>query len=142
MLTIVCITALAYFIMGKDFSSLLEKVRNIEWREKAEELFRKLRPYAIKVGRVAATPLLQFWYVLQDDNTSTMDRVLIYAAIIYTIVPMDLIPKSVYKLLGVLDDGAAVFYVYKKIKDKITPEITMKVEDTLNEWFGAEYEIL
>ena len=68
--------------------------------------------------------------------------VLIYAAIIYTIVPMDLIPKSVYKLLGVLDDGAAVFYVYKKIKDKITPEITMKVEDTLNEWFGAEYEIL
>ena len=142
MLTIVCITALAYFIMGKDCSSLLEKVRNIEWREKAEELFRKLRPYAIKLGRVAATPLLQFWYVLQDDNTSTIDRVLIYAAIIYTIVPMDLIPKSVYKLLGVLDDGAAVFYVYKKIKDKITPEITMKVEDTLNEWFGAEYEIL
>jgi len=55
---------------------------------------------------------------------------------------MDLIPRSVYKLLGVLDDGAAMLYVYKKIKDKITPEIMMKVEDTLNEWFGAEYEIL
>ena len=126
MLTIICITVLAYFIMGKDFSSLLEKVKNIDWREKADELFKKLRPYAIKVGRAAATPLLQFWYVLQDDNTSTLDRVLIYAAIIYTIVPMDLIPRS----------------VYKKIKDKITPEIMMKVEDTLNEWFGAEYEIL
>ncbi|MBE6347123.1 MAG: DUF1232 domain-containing protein, partial [Lentimicrobiaceae bacterium] len=55
---------------------------------------------------------------------------------------MDLIPRSVYKLLGVLDDGAAMLYVYKKIKDKITPEIMMKVENTLNEWFGAEYEIL
>jgi uncharacterized membrane protein YkvA (DUF1232 family) len=142
MLTIICITVLAYFIMGKDFSSLLEKVKNIDWREKADELFKRLRPYAIKVGRAAATPLLQFWYVLQDDNTSTLDRVLIYAAIIYTIVPMDLIPRSVYKLLGVLDDGAAMLYVYKKIKDKITPEIMMKVEDTLNEWFGAEYEIL
>mgnify|MGYP003556860404 FL=1 len=142
MLTIICITVLAYFIMGKDFSSLLEKVKNIDWREKADELFKKLRPYAIKVGHAAATPLLQFWYVLQDDNTSTLDRVLIYAAIIYTIVPMDLIPRSVYKLLGVLDDGAAMLYVYKKIKDKITPEIMMKVEDTLNEWFGAEYEIL
>ena len=142
MLTIICITVLAYFIMGKDFSSLLEKVKNIDWREKADELFKKLRPYAIKAGRAAATPLLQFWYVLQDDNTSTLDRVLIYAAIIYTIVPMDLIPRSVYKLLGVLDDGAAMLYVYKKIKDKITPEIMMKVEDTLNEWFGAEYEIL
>lgn len=142
MLTIICITVLAYFIMGKDFSSLLEKVKNIDWREKADELFKKLRPYAIKVGRTAATPLLQFWYVLQDDNTSTLDRVLIYAAIIYTIVPMDLIPRSVYKLLGVLDDGAAILYVYKKIKDKITPEIMMKVEDTLNEWFGTEYEII
>ena len=142
MLTIICITVLAYFIMGKDFSSLLEKVKNIDWREKADELFKKIRPYAIKAGRTAATPLLQFWYVLQDDNTSTLDRVLIYAAIIYTIVPMDLIPRSVYKLLGVLDDGAAMLYVYKKIKDKITPEIMMKVEDTLNEWFGAEYEIL
>lgn len=142
MLTIICITVLAYFIMGKDFSSLLEKVKNIDWREKADELFKKIRPYAIKAGRAAATPLLQFWYVLQDDNTSTLDRVLIYAAIIYTIVPMDLIPRSVYKLLGVLDDGAAMLYVYKKIKDRITPEIMMKVEDTLNEWFGAEYEIL
>ena len=142
MLTIICITVLAYFIMGKDFSSLLEKVKNIDWREKADELLKKIRPYAIKAGRAAATPLLQFWYVLQDDNTSTLDRVLIYAAIIYTIVPMDLIPRSVYKLLGVLDDGAAMLYVYKKIKDKITPEIMMKVEDTLNEWFGAEYEIL
>ena len=58
------------------------------------------------------------------------------------LIYMDLIPKSVYKLLGILDDGAAILFVYKKIKDKITPEIMMKVEDTLNEWFGAEYEIL
>ena len=92
MLTIICITALAYFIMGKDFSSLLDKVKNIEWREKADELFQKIRPYAKKAGRAAATPILQFWYVLQDDNTSTLDRVLIYAAIIYTIMPMALFP--------------------------------------------------
>lgn len=142
MLTIICITALAYFIMGKDFSSLLDKVKNIEWREKADELFQKIRPYAKKAGRAAATPILQFWYVLQDDNTSTLDRVLIYAAIIYTIMPMDLIPRSVYKFLGVLDDGAAILFVYKKIKDKITPEIMMKVEDTLNDWFGVEYEVI
>ena len=142
MLITISLLILAYLIIGKDIKPLLEKVKNIDWREKADELFKKLRPYAIKVGRVAATPLLQFWYVLQDDNTSTLDRVLIYAAIIYTIVPMDLIPRSVYKLLGVLDDGAAMLYVYKKIKDRITPEIMMKVEDTLSEWFGAEYEIL
>jgi uncharacterized membrane protein YkvA (DUF1232 family) len=80
--------------------------------------------------------------VLRDANTPTKDKVLIYAALVYTVLPMDLIPRRVYRLLGVLDDGAAVMFVYKKIKDKITPEIMMKVEDTLNDWFGVEYEVI
>ena len=79
---------------------------------------------------------------MDDDKTSTLDRVLIYAAIIYTIFPMDLIPSAVYKFLGILNDGVAMLYVYKKIKDNITPEINAKVEDTLNDWFGVEYELI
>ena len=79
---------------------------------------------------------------MDDDNTSTLDRVLIYAAIIYTILPMDLIPGAVYKFLGILDDGVAMLFVYKKIKNKNTTEIDKKVEDTLNEWFGVEYELI
>jgi uncharacterized membrane protein YkvA (DUF1232 family) len=55
---------------------------------------------------------------------------------------MDLIPSVIYKFLGILDDGVAMLYVYKKIKDKITPAINLKVEETLNEWFGSEYEII
>ena len=142
MLITISLLILAYMIMGKDIKPLMERVKNIDWRGKINALMDKLRPWALKAGRATTKPLLQFYYVMADENTSTLDRVLIYAAIIYTIVPMDLIPRSVYKLLGVLDDGAAMLYVYKKIKDKITPEIMMKVEDTLNEWFGAEYEIL
>ena len=79
---------------------------------------------------------------MADEKTSTLDRVLIYAAIIYTILPMDLIPSAVYKFLGILDDGVAMLFVYKKIKDKITPEINAKVEDTLNDLFGVEYELV
>lgn len=44
--------------------------------------------------------------------------------------------------MGILDDGVAMLFVYKKIKDKITPEINAKVEETLYEWFGVEYEIV
>ncbi|WP_293739791.1 YkvA family protein [uncultured Parabacteroides sp.] len=139
MLTIICITILAYCIMGKDIRSLLEKVKDVNWQGKTRELYEKLRPYAIKVGRVAAKPLLQFYYVMNDKRTSSLDRILIYAAIIYTISPVSLIPSAVYKLLGVLDEGAAVLYVYKKIKEKITPEINYKVESTINEWFSTEY---
>ena len=142
MLFTISLLILAYLIMGKDISGLLEKVKNVDWRVKINALMDKLRPWAIKAGRAATRPLLQFYYVMDDDNTSTLDRVLIYAAIIYTIIPMDFLPRSVFKFLGVLDDGMAMLYVYRKIKNRITPEINRKVEDTLNEWFGVEYELV
>ena len=142
MLITISLLILAYLIMGKDISGLLEKVKNIDWRGKINALMDKLRPWALKAGRVTARPLLQFYYVMDDENTSTLDRVLIYAAIVYTILPMDFIPSVIYKFLGILDDGVAMLFVYKKIKDKITPEINAKVEDTLNEWFGVEYELV
>lgn len=128
--------------MDKDVKPLLERVKNVNWRGKINALMDKFRPWALKAGRVVTRPLLQFYYVMDDDNTSTLDRVLIYAAIIYTILPMDLIPSVIYKFLGILDDGVAMLFVYKKIKDKITPEINARVEDTLNEWFGVEYELI
>ena len=142
MLITISLLILAYMIMGKDISGLLKKVNNIDWRGKICALMDKLRPWALKAGRVATRPLLQFYYVMDDEKTTTIDRVLIYAAIFYTILPMDFLPRSIYKFFGVLDDGVAMLYVYKKIKDKITLEINAKVEDTLNEWFGVEYELI
>lgn len=136
---ITVITILAYCIMGKDVSKMLEGINKYDLRGMINALMDKLRPWALKMGRVATRPLLQFYYVMEDDKTSTLDRVLIYAAIIYTVLPMDLIPRAAYRFLGVLDDGVAMLYVYKRIKDNITPAINAKVEATLNEWFGVEY---
>ena len=142
MLTTISLLVLAYLIMGKDVSGLMAKVKNIDWRGNINALMDKLRPWALKAGRVATRPLLLFYYVLNDENTSALDRLLIYAAIVYTILPMDLLPRAVFRFLGVLDDGVAMLYVYKKIKDKITPEINAKVDDLLNEWFGMEYGLV
>ncbi len=142
MFTIICITILAYMIRGKDIKRLLARVKNVDWRDKINRIYIKLQPYALKVGRVAARPLLQFYYVMKDEKTSTLDRILIYAAIIYTISPVSLIPSAVFKFIGVLDEGAAVLYVYKKIKGKITPEINAQVDETLDQWFGTRYEMV
>ncbi len=142
MFTIICITILAYMIMGKDIKRLLARVKNVDWRDKINRIYIKLQPYALKVGRVAARPLLQFYYVMKDEKTSTLDRILIYAAIIYTISPVSLIPSAVFKFIGVLDEGAAVLYVYKKIKGKITPETNAQVDETLDQWFGTRYEMV
>ncbi len=142
MLITISLLILAHLIMGKDITEFLEKIKNINWRNKIIALMDKLRPWALKAGRAATQPVLQFYYVMDDDSTSALDRVMIYAAIIYTILPTDLIPSTVYKFLGILDDGAAMLYVYKKIKDKITPEINAKVKETLDDWFGVEYEVI
>lgn len=141
-MTIVCLTILAYCIMGKGIRSLLEKVKDIDWKGKGEELMEKIKSYAQTTGRATVKPLLQFYYVMVDEATPILDKVLIYAAIFYTISPVSLIPSSVYKLLGVLDEGAAILYVYKKVKEKITLEIELKVESILDEWFGARYELV
>lgn len=142
MSTILCITILAYLIMGKDIKNLVDEAKSIDWRQKTSSLLDSIRPYALKAGRVVARPLLQFYYVLDDDKTSTLDRALIYAAIVYTISPVSILPSAVYKLLGVLDEGAAVMFVYKKVKDNITPAINARVDHTLNDWFGVEYEMM
>ena len=142
MLIAISILALAYVIMGKDVKSLLKRIKIVDWNSNIRKLMDRLRPWALKTGRTAARPLLQFYYVMEDEKTSTLDRLLIYAAIAYTVLPMDYIPASIYKFLGILDDGVAVMYVYKKIKSRITPEINAKVDDKLNEWFGVEYEII
>lgn len=141
-MTIVCLTILAYYIIGKDIRSLLEKVKDVDWRGKGEELIEKIKPYALTAGRVTAKPLLRFYYVMVDESTPTLDKVLVYAAIFYTISPLSLIPSTVYKLLGVLDEGAAILYVHKKVKEHITPEIELKVECLLDEWFGVQYEVI
>lgn len=135
MLIAICITILVYSIMGKDIHSLLEEVKGVDWKGKMSDVMESLKPYALRVGRTAARPLLQFWFVMGDERTSALDKVLIY-----TVSPVSLIPSSVYKLLGVLDEGAAVAYVYKKVKDNITPEIHRKVEDVLTAWFGLDCE--
>lgn len=140
MLIAISILILAYMIMGKDIEPLLKRVKDIDWRSQKNALMDKLRPWATKAGRVAARPLLQFYYVMTDDATSTLERVLIYAAIIYTISPVSVLPSAVYRFLGVLDEGAALLYVYNKVKDKITPDINAKVEETLDAWFGPEYQ--
>lgn len=142
MFTTICMLILAYMVLGKDVKPLLRRVKNVDWRGKINALMSKLRPWALKAGRVAARPLLQFYYVMADEKTSTFDRILNYAAIGYVILPMDFIPSVVHKWLGLLDDGWAVLYVYGKIKNKITPEINRKVNDTLNDWFGVEYELI
>ena len=138
MIITLCILLLAYHLIGKPVGRLLDRLRNVDWKNQFALLWDKLKTYALQAGRVATKPILTFYYVMQDSETTTLDKALIYGAIAYIVIPADLLPRKVLGLLGILDDAAVIAYVYKKISNKITAEITNLVENTLDHWFGAE----
>ena len=138
MIITLCILLLAYHLIGKPVGRLLDRLRNVNWKTQFALLWDKLKTYALKAGRVATKPILTFYYVMQDSETTTLEKALIYGAIAYVVIPADFLPRKVLGLLGILDDAAVIAYVYKKISNKITAEITNLVENTLDRWFGAE----
>ena len=141
MILTICLLILVYSILGKDVKSLVEKLKNVDWKGYCDKAWTAIKEYAKKGGRLACDPLLKLWFVLDDPRTSTWDKALIYAAIFYTISPRSLIPAAAYRFLGVLDESAAILFVIKKVQHRITPAIENKVKDTLERWFGPEYTI-
>ena len=142
MIITLCILVLVYKIIGKPVGRLLERLRNVDWKTQFSQLWDKLKTYALKAGRVATKPILTFYYVMHQTETTTLEKALIYGAIAYIIIPSDLLPRRTLSILGILDDAAVVAYIYKKVSNKVTAEITNKVEDTLDQWFGAEAVVL
>ena len=142
MILTICILVLVYLMMGKPVDELLDELKQVDWKAKFAELWEKLKTYALKAGRVATKPILTFYYVMRDAETITLEKALIYGAIAYIVIPSDLLPRRVMGLLGILDDAAVIAYVYNRISKKITVEITNKVEETLDNWFGAEAVVI
>ena len=142
MIITICILVLVYKIIGRPVGRLLERLRNVDWKTQFSQLWDKLKTYALKAGRVATKPILTFYYVMHQTETTTLEKALIYGALAYIIIPSDLLPRRALSVLGILDDAAVIAYIYKKISGKITIEITNKVEDTLDQWFGAEAVVL
>ena len=103
-----------------------------------ENILTTLRQFAVKAGRVAARQALRLFYVLKEGDLTSNERVLVYAALIYVLIPGDLLPRRIFHVIGLVDDAAAVAYVISKVRKKITPAIEQRVEMKLDEWFGYQ----
>ena len=134
-ITIICITILIYLITGRDVKPLVAKLKGVRWPWRASRSFKHIKHYAQKAGRAAVRPLLLAYYVLTDAETTTTEKAMIYGCLLYVVLPVSLLPRSIFKALGLVDEGAAVVFVIKKIHDKITPEIEAKADATLDGWF-------
>ena len=140
MLTI-CLLLLLYSMLKKPVDSLVDKVKDADWKRAAGSAFKKIVAYSGKAGREATRIVLRFYYALTDGDLSSTDKALVYAGIIYIVVPQDLLPKKTLGLIGLVDDAGVAAWVYKKIRKSISPAIEQKVNDTLNDWFGYEVSV-
>ncbi len=138
MIITLCILVLVYLMMGKPVDELLEQLKSTDWKSKFAQLWDKIKTYALRAGRVATKPILTFYYVMSQSETTTLEKALIYGAIAYIVIPSDLLPRRVLGWLGILDDATVIAYVYNKVSNKVTAAIRNQVDSQLDEWFGAE----
>ena len=93
-----------------------------------------------RVGRVAGRALieraLRLYYAARDPRTPPSIKRIIYAALAYFIVPIDLIPDFLPGV-GYIDDLGTLTVTLFLVSAYVTPEIKSRASAKTAEWFGA-----
>ena len=98
-------------------------------------LWDKLKKVARKAGIKVVYSALVLYYLSRDPNVPNSEKLKIYGALGYFILPTDLIPDTILAL-GFTDDLAALAWALYSVSANITPDIERQAEAKLREWFG------
>lgn len=99
------------------------------------DLWKKIKQVAKKAGIKVVYAALVLYYMASDSNIPTKEKLKIYGALGYFILPLDMIPDSIMAL-GFTDDFAALAWALYSASKYITPDIEARAEAKLHEWFG------
>lgn len=101
-------------------------------------LWDKIKTYAKKVGRVAARPMLLLYYVMKSESTPMKDKLTIFGAIAYIVLPIDLLNAKRLPVIGWIDEIVSLAVAVQRMQKYITPEMERKADEQLDKWF-SEY---
>ncbi len=106
-------------------------------RNFSETAFReKLKKYARVAGLQVTESALKLYYALLDSDTPRWAKAVIGGALVYFIVPVDLIPDFIPG--GYADDLGALISAAAAVIKNIKPEHSEKARLKAGEWFGSE----
>ncbi|MBE6253928.1 MAG: DUF1232 domain-containing protein [Prevotella sp.] len=107
-----------------------------------QELWYRVKEYASEVGRVAVRPVLLLYYVMRSKETPWKDKLTIFGALAYLILPVDILDAKRLPIIGWLDEITSLAVTIQKMGKYITPEMEAEVDSTLDRWFPiyAEFE--
>lgn len=94
-----------------------------------------MKSYTIKVGRVAARPVLLLYYVMRSEETPTKDKLTIFGALAYVILPVDLLNAKRLPIIGWIDEVVSLAVAVQRMQKYITPEMEAKADEQLDRWF-------
>lgn len=95
----------------------------------------KVQEYAMKVGRISASPVLLLCFIMISKDTPKSDKLLILSTISYLVFPVDLISAKRLPIIGWIDEAFSLSVAYQKVCKNITPEIERKTDELLDKWF-------
>jgi uncharacterized membrane protein YkvA (DUF1232 family) len=98
--------------------------------------------YVRKVGRTAARPVLLLYLVLRDPATPKKDKYIVYAAIAYVVLPINILSAKRIPILGWADEATAITAAFKRVKNNITPDVERQADAWLDRWIykNGSYE--
>ena len=100
----------------------------------AEKFWKKIKKFARRIGEKAVYYALVLYFALQSPSISKKDKMIIYGALGYLILPIDLLPDFLPG--GFTDDIAGLAVAIYKIARNITPDVRAKAQAKVTEWFG------
>ena len=103
-------------------------------------LWEKIKTNAMRFGRGTTRQALLMYYVLKSEETPRGDKLIVYSALAYLILPINLISMRRHSIIGWFDEAASIAVAFQKIRQNITLEMEEQVNKTLDKWF-AQYTV-
>ncbi len=101
----------------------------------AERLFSKLGRFARVAGRFVVERALRLYYAAQHPGTPEWAKRVIYAALAYFVIPVDIIPDFV-PAIGYTDDLGTMLVALLIVSVYVTPDVKAKARAKVRDWFG------
>lgn len=97
-------------------------------------LWDKIASAGKKAGAAIIYKALQLYYAATDPKTSWDKKAIIYGALGYLILPIDLIPD--FLPFGYADDAAALAAACEACSASITPSVITRAKNKMSKWFS------
>jgi uncharacterized membrane protein YkvA (DUF1232 family) len=124
---------------GPTVANEIQKVEVIEInptkRYSNDDFWRKLNRFARKAGREVVEKALWLYYAMQRPETPAWARRTIIGALVYFLLPFDLV-ADLAPLVGFTDDLSVLLLAVSTVAAYITPTVREEARLKAKEWFG------